>query len=100
MMFIANICLGASLVVYDAILCEIAGPDERDEVSSRGWALGYLGGGLLLAANLALVTLLPFGLDTAMAVRISMLSAGHLVGRLHDHPLPRHPQPRAACGRA
>ncbi len=75
MMFIANLCLGASLVVYDAILCEIAGPDERDQVSSRGWALGYLGGGLLLAVNLALVTLLPFGLDTAMAVRISMLSA-------------------------
>ena len=41
----ANICLGASLVVYDAILCEISTPDERDRVSSRGWALGYLGGG-------------------------------------------------------
>ena len=31
--------------------CEIATPDERDRVSSRGWALGYLGGGLLLAAQ-------------------------------------------------
>ena len=47
----ATLCLGASLVVYDSILCEIAEPDERDRVSSRGWAFGYLGGGILLAAN-------------------------------------------------
>ncbi|MDQ3306910.1 MAG: MFS transporter, partial [Actinomycetota bacterium] len=53
----ANLCLGGSLVVYNAIMMEISSPDERDRVSSRGWALGYLGGGLLLAVNLALVTL-------------------------------------------
>lgn len=75
--FVANICLGASLVVYDAILVQIAGPDERDRVSSRGWALGYLGGGLLLAANLGLVTSAgALGLDTGQAVRISLLTAG------------------------
>ena len=72
----ANICLGSSLVVYDAILCEIALPDERDRVSSRGWALGYLGGGLLLAVNLAVVTLHDsLGMGTGLAVRVSMLSA-------------------------
>jgi UMF1 family MFS transporter len=76
LLFVANICLGSSLVVYDAILCEIAGPDERDRVSSRGWALGYLGGGLLLAVNLAVVTLHDsLGIGTGMAVRLSMLSA-------------------------
>jgi len=76
LLFAANICLGSSLVVYDAILCEIAEPDERDRVSSRGWALGYLGGGLLLAVNLAIVTLHDtLGLSTGMAVRISLLSA-------------------------
>jgi MFS transporter, UMF1 family len=76
LLFVANICLGSSLVVYDAILCEIATPDERDRVSSRGWALGYLGGGLLLALNLAVVTLHgSLGLSTAMAVRLSLLSA-------------------------
>jgi UMF1 family MFS transporter len=75
--FVANICLGASLVVYDAILVQIATPDERDRVSSRGWALGYLGGGLLLAANLALVTIGgSLGLDAGQTVRISLLSAG------------------------
>ncbi|GAB3788945.1 MFS transporter [Nocardioides ungokensis] len=76
LLFAANICLGSSLVVYDAILCEIALPDERDRVSSRGWALGYLGGGLLLAVNLAVVTLHDsLGIGTAMAVRLSLLSA-------------------------
>lgn len=75
--FLANIALGCSLVVYDAILCEIATPDERDRVSSRGWALGYLGGGILLAVNLAMVLLHDtFGLSEGMAVRLSLLSAG------------------------
>jgi MFS transporter, UMF1 family len=77
LLLVANSCLGASLVVYDAILCEIATPDERDRVSSRGWALGYLGGFLLLAANLGLVSSAErIGLDTSTAVRISLFSAG------------------------
>ncbi|MCA0335924.1 MAG: MFS transporter [Actinobacteria bacterium] len=77
MMILATICLGASLVVYDAILIRIATPDDRDKVSSRGWALGYLGGGLLLAINLVIVSKPDLiGVDKGMAVRISMLSAG------------------------
>jgi UMF1 family MFS transporter len=76
LLFAANLCLGASLVVYDSILCEIADPDERDRVSSRGWALGYLGGGLLLAINLAVVTLHDaLGLEKGLAVRLCLLSA-------------------------
>ncbi|MEJ7773766.1 MAG: MFS transporter [Nocardioidaceae bacterium] len=72
----ANLCLGGSLVVYNAIMMEISSPDERDRVSSRGWALGYLGGGLLLAVNLALVTLHDsLGLSQALAVRICLLMA-------------------------
>ena len=73
----ANLCLGSSLVIYDSLLCRIAGPDERDRVSSRGWARGYLGGGLLLALNLGLLTLdKQIGISQGMAVRISLLSAG------------------------
>ena len=76
LMLFATVFLGSSLVVYDSILNQIAAPDDRDRVSSRGWALGYLGGGLLLAVNLVLVTMHDtFGLSTGMAVRISMLSA-------------------------
>src|SRR5918911_4737563 len=74
---VANLSLGASIVVYNAFLPEIAEPDERDRVSSRGWALGYLGGGLLLGANLALFSAHEsLGLSEDQAVRISLLSAG------------------------
>ena len=77
LLIFANLCLGSSLVIYDALLCRIAGPDERDRVSSRGWALGYLGGGLLLALNLGLLTFDDqLGISQGMAVRISLLSAG------------------------
>ncbi|GAB6987388.1 MFS transporter [Nocardioides pyridinolyticus] len=74
LLLLATLCLGASLVVYDSLLVDVADPDDRDRVSSRGWALGYLGGGLLLAANFVLLTVMSD--DTEMAVRISLLSAG------------------------
>jgi UMF1 family MFS transporter len=99
LLFVANIALAASLVVYDAILVDIAEPDERDRVSSRGWALGYLGGGLLLALNLVLVLGGDkIGVDGETAVRICLLSAGVWWGgftfipylRLRDRP-PIHP---------
>ncbi len=72
----ANLCLGASTVFNDAILPLISTEDERDRVSSRGWAFGYLGGGLLLLINLVVVLAHEsFGIDKGLAVRISMLSA-------------------------
>jgi UMF1 family MFS transporter len=73
---LANLCFGAAAVFNDAILCQIADEDERDRVSSRGWAFGYAGGGLLLALNFLLLTFAePLGLSTGLAVRINMLSA-------------------------
>jgi len=73
---IANILFQASIVVYDSFLPEIADADDRDRVSSRGWAFGYVGGGTLLAINLAILTLEPFGISGSMPVRISLASAG------------------------
>ena len=74
---IANMAFGASIVVYNAFLPEISAPDERDRVSAQGWALGYLGGGLLLLANLGLFTAHEsLGLSAGHAARISLLSAG------------------------
>lgn len=73
---VANLCFAASAVFYDALLPIISTEAERDRVSSRGWAMGYAGGGLLLAANFVLVSMHgTFGLSEADAARISMLSA-------------------------
>jgi MFS transporter, UMF1 family len=73
----ANLCYGASIVVYYSWLPDLAGPDERDAVSSRGWAYGYLGGALLLAADLVLFsTHDSLGLTEAESVRICLASAG------------------------
>jgi MFS transporter, UMF1 family len=72
---VANLCFGAAAVFNDALLVLISNEEERDRVSSTGWAYGYAGGGLLLALNFLLVTMLPFGLTEGMAVRISLLSA-------------------------
>ena len=72
----ANLCLGASMVINDAILPLISTEDERDRVSSRGWAFGYLGGGLLLVINLVMFLFHDtFGMTEGFAVRLSMLSA-------------------------
>jgi MFS transporter, UMF1 family len=74
---IANVSFGASVVIYNSFLPEIAPPEERDAVSSRGWAIGYLGGGLLLALNLILYSrAAQFGISEGTAVRASMSSAG------------------------
>jgi UMF1 family MFS transporter len=73
---IANICFGASMVFYNAFLGEITTEDQRDKVSSRGYAYGYFGGGLLLALNLILVLGAErLGISGGMAVRLSFLSA-------------------------
>jgi UMF1 family MFS transporter len=70
---LANLAFGAAIVFYNAFLPEIASPDRRDAVSSRGFAMGYLGGGLLLLLNLVLLNFMD---DTALAVRLSLASAG------------------------
>jgi UMF1 family MFS transporter len=74
---IANFSVGASIVFYNALLNDIASPDRRDTVSSIGYGWGYVGGGLLLAANLALFSKADsLGISQAHAVRISLASAG------------------------
>ena len=74
---LANVSFGASIVFYNSFLPDIATPEERDRVSSVGWAIGYLGGGLLLAVNLYLFSKAEsFGLTAGQAVRISLASSG------------------------
>jgi UMF1 family MFS transporter len=74
---VANLAFGASIVVYNSFLNDIAPAERRDDVSSKGWGIGYLGGGLLLALNLALYSgAARFGISEGLAVRISLSSAG------------------------
>lgn len=74
---LANSAFGASIVIYNSFLPEIAPPEERDNVSSKGWGLGYLGGGVLLVLNLALYSnAAKLGLTEGMAVRISLATSG------------------------
>ncbi len=72
----ANIGVTSSLVFADSLLPHIAGPGELDRVSTAGYALGYLGGGLLLVVNLAWIQQPElFGLSgAALASRLSFVS--------------------------
>jgi MFS transporter, UMF1 family len=74
---VSNLAFGASIVLYNSFLNDIAPAEERDSVSSKGWGIGYLGGGILLLLNLLLYQYAgDIGMSQAMAVRISLGSAG------------------------
>lgn len=74
---LANLTFGAAIVFYNAYLPDIASEEERDRVSSYGWAMGYLGGGILLALNLAFFIFSDkLGVPGDLAVRINLASAG------------------------
>jgi len=75
---IANVAIASSFVFYDSLLPHIAAPDEMDRVSTAGYAIGYLGGGILLVINLLWI-LMPktFGLPDAEAgIKLSFVSVG------------------------
>ncbi|MEV6975049.1 MFS transporter [Kitasatospora sp. NPDC093806] len=77
LLVVANLAYAVSVALSYAYLPALAAPDERDAVSSKGWAYGYAGGGLLLIANLALFEGHDaLGLDSGTAVRICLASAG------------------------
>jgi UMF1 family MFS transporter len=73
---VANVGITSTLAFYNALLPSIAAPDEVDRVSTAGFALGYLGGGLLLAVNSVMIASPErFGLRSATeATRLSFLS--------------------------
>ena len=73
---LATLGFNGGIVFYDALLVDVAKPAEYDRVSSYGYALGYLGGGLLFAVNVLMVAKPAwFGLaNAAAAVRWSFIS--------------------------
>jgi UMF1 family MFS transporter len=90
LLIVANASLAVSMVLYNSYLPQIAPPEERDAVSSRGWAFGYAAGSVVLIANLILFTAHDsFGVSESTAVRICLASAGIWWGAFTLVPLKR-----------
>lgn len=68
---VANIGFALSEIFYNSLLKFVARPDDVNRVSTLGYALGYLGGGILLAINLVFFKIFE---DQSFASRISFLS--------------------------
>lgn len=105
---IGNVGVAGSIVFYESLLPHIARGDELDRVSTAGYAIGYLGGGILLAFNLAMIQRPQwFGIpDAAIATRLSFVTVAvwwvlFSVPLFRRVPEPRvPPQLRAPAGRA
>jgi len=97
---VANIGITGAFTFYDSLLPHVATPDELDRVSSAGYALGYLGGGLLLAVNMLWIAKPQwFGMaDAGAAARVSFLSVA-VWWAVFSVPLFRRvPEPPASAG--
>jgi UMF1 family MFS transporter len=104
---IGNIGVSGTTVFYDSLLPHVARPDETDRVSSAGYALGYLGGGVLLLLNLGWI-LQPqtFGFaDAVAATKASFVSVAvwwllfsiPLLRRVSEPPVTIDPADRAGA---
>jgi UMF1 family MFS transporter len=73
---IANVGVAGSIVFYESLLPHLAAEGELDRVSSAGYAIGYLGGGTLLAINLLMIQRPSlFGIpDAGTATRLALAS--------------------------
>ncbi|MFC1411463.1 MFS transporter [Streptacidiphilus sp. N1-12] len=104
LLVLANICYAVSAALANSFLPGLAAPDDRDAVSSKGWAFGYAGGGLLLIVNLALYEgRAGLGLSEGTAVRLCLASAGAWWAAFTVLPmlrLPSRPQYGAAAATA
>ena len=90
LLIVANSSVAVSMVVYNSYLPQIAPPEDRDRVSSRGWAFGYAAGSSMLIVNLVLFTGHDsFGVSESTAVRICLASAGLWWGAFTLVPLKR-----------
>lgn len=98
---LGNIGYGTSVVIYYAFIPEIATADERDGLSTKGWAFGYLGGGVALAVQLAVyLAHESLGITEGNAAQIAFLLSGIWwaafttipLRRLKNHQPPHGPE--------
>lgn len=92
---IARIGFASGNVFYDALLPHVARDEDIDRVSSMGYAVGYLGGGLLLAINIVMI----FTLGDSLGTRFSFLSVGIWWMVFSIPILRRVPEPPAAVAK-
>lgn len=99
---LGSIGVSGAMIFYDSLLPHVARPGDMDRVSSRGYALGYVGGGLLLVVNVLMIMypqafLIP---DTDWAVRLTFLSVA-VWWSVFSLPLLRHvPEPPSSGRRS
>ena len=96
---ISNVAIAMTMVFYESLLPHIATPEEIDRVATGGYAVGFVGGGVLLVVNLAwILSPATFGLpDTVAAIKLSFISVG-VWWLLFSIPLFRRvPEPPAAA---
>ncbi|MFF5015611.1 MFS transporter [Streptomyces sp. NPDC001165] len=90
LLVVANAAQSVGMMLYNSYLPQIAPPEERDAISSRGWAFGYAAGALVLVANLVLYSAHDsFGLSETAAVRVCLASAGLWWGAFTLVPMSR-----------
>jgi MFS-type transporter involved in bile tolerance (Atg22 family) len=89
---VGRIGFTASVIFSDALLPHVAREGDQDRVSTRGYALGYLGGGLLLAINVVMIQFLPGN----WGARLSFLSVAIWWAIFSIPVLTRVPEPPAA----
>ena len=89
---VGRIGFGAANVFYDALLPHVAREEDQDQVSSRGYAMGYLGGGILLAINIVMIQQIP----GTLGARLSFLSVAVWWAVFSIPIFRRVPEPHAA----
>ncbi len=94
--FATQVALNLALGLNSSLLPHVARPEDLPRASSLGYAMGYIGGGVLLAVNTVLFVLAePLGIDRDLAVRIAFLTVG-VWWIVFTVPLVRHvPEPPA-----
>ncbi len=92
---IGRIGFASANVFYDALLPHIAKEEDQDRVSTQGYAIGYLGGGLLLAINVVMIQMIPGN----WGIRLSMFSVA-IWWALFSIPIFRRvPEPASAIAK-
>jgi UMF1 family MFS transporter len=95
LVFVGRIGFNGANSFYDALLPHVAREEDRDRVSARGYAMGYLGGGLLLAVNVAMI----FALPGTWGPRLSFLSVAVWWAVFSIPIFRRVPEPPAAAAK-